>query len=56
MGVKIVSAIVATLLFVAFLAVVVLKLREIPLVVVVLIGIALMAVDLWQSLREGQDR
>lgn len=50
MGLKIFSAIVAVVLMVSYLAPVVLKLKEVALGVVILIGIGMMLRDLWQSL------
>jgi uncharacterized membrane protein len=55
MIVKIISGIVAVALLVAFLLPVVIKLKEVALGVVVLIGLGLMARDLWESLREKED-
>lgn len=52
---KIVAAIVAVGLMAAYLAPPVYKLKEIELAVVVLIGIGLMLVDLWQSLKSKDD-
>ncbi len=48
---KILAGIAAMALFVAYYAPVVFKLKEISLTVVVLGGIILVAVDLWESLR-----
>lgn len=53
MPVKIVSAVIAVVLFIAYLLPVVIKLKEISLGVVVLIGIVMMLVDLWQSMRQA---
>lgn len=55
MAVKIFSGIVASILLIAFLAPVVIKLKEVALGVVVIIGIALMAWDLWESLQSTDD-
>jgi hypothetical protein len=52
MPVKIFAAIVAVVLLIAYLVPVVLKLKEMALTVTILIGIAMMLVDLWQSFRE----
>jgi len=48
---KIVFGIVATFLLVAFVGPVILKLKDIALSAVLLIGLLMMLVDLWQSLR-----
>jgi hypothetical protein len=55
MAFRIFSGIVAIVLFVAFVAPVAIKLKEISLGVVILIGIGLMLWDLWESLREKED-
>ena len=46
-------AIVAISLMLIYLAPVVIKLREPALTIVVLIGVVMMLVDYWQSLRAG---
>ncbi len=51
MPIKIFSAVVAVVLFLAYLLPVVFKLKEVSLGVVVLIGTTLMLVDLWQSFK-----
>jgi hypothetical protein len=53
MFVKVASAVIAVVLFIAYLMPVVIKLKEISLGVVVLIGVVMMLVDLWQSLRNA---
>ena len=53
MPVKIFAALVAVVLMICFLAPVVLKLKEVALGLVIVLGIALMLVDLWQSFREN---
>jgi len=55
MAFKIFSAIVAAGLLVAYLAPVAVKLREVSLGIVILIGLALMAIDIWQSFKEKED-
>jgi hypothetical protein len=55
MPVKIFSAAVAVVLVLAYLAPLVFKLKELSLGIVVLIGIAMMLVDLAQSLRAKDD-
>jgi hypothetical protein len=52
MSVKIFAAIVAIVMVGGFLLPYVLKMKEVPLGVVILAGIAMMLVDLWQSLQE----
>jgi hypothetical protein len=55
MPIKIFAAAAAVVLMVGFLVPVVLKLKEIDLGIVILIGIAMMLVDLWQSLQSKED-
>jgi len=55
MPVKIFAAIVAVVMVLCFLLPPVLKLKDIALGVVILIGIAMMLADLWQSLRAKED-
>ncbi len=55
MPVKIFSGVVAVVLLLAYLVPLVLKLKEVSLGVVILIGISMVLVDLWQSLRAGED-
>lgn len=49
------AALAAMMLFVAYYGPIVVKLRDIPLTVVVLGGIALVAVDIWESLGDRSD-
>jgi len=51
MYLKFLAGIVAAGLLIAFIGPVVVKLKEISLIVVAGIGIGMMLVDLWQSLR-----
>ena len=55
MAFKIVAGLVTVLLLGAYLLALVIKLKEIDLAIVVLVGIALMLVDLWQSLKSKED-
>ena len=55
MPIKIFAGIVAIALMIAFLSPVVFKLKDIPLGVIILIGLAMMLIDLWQSLRSTDD-
>jgi hypothetical protein len=55
MGIKIFSAIVATILVFVFLAAPVVKLKQFDLGIVIVIGFVMMLVDLWQSLRAKDD-
>ncbi len=55
MPIKIFAGTVAIALMIAFLSPVVFKLKDIPLGVVILIGLGMMLVDLWQSLQSKDD-
>lgn len=55
MLIKYISAVVAVVMMLCFLAPPVLKLKDIALGVIILIGIAMMLVDLWQSLQAKED-
>ncbi len=55
MPLRIFAAVVAVALFVAYLSPMAFKLKEISLGVVILIGLAMMLVDLWQSLQKSDD-
>lgn len=52
MPLKILAGITAMALFIAYYAPIVFKLKEFALAVVVLGGIVLVAVDVWESLRD----
>lgn len=55
MFVKILSGIIAATLLVGYMAVPVLKLKEIPLAVVGMISVIMMAWDIWDSLKQKDD-
>ncbi len=55
MAFKILGAVIATVLLVAFLAPPVLKLQDAALSGVIVIGVVMMLVDLWQSLQSRDD-
>lgn len=55
MPTKIVAALVAVALMLAFLLPLIIKLKDASLAVVVAIGIVMMLRDLWQSLRTGDN-
>jgi sugar phosphate permease len=55
MPIKIFAAIVTIVLVLGFLSPVVFKLKQVALGVIILIGIAMMLVDLWQSLQSKED-
>ncbi len=53
MRIKNLPAVLSLALFVAYYGPIVVKLKEISLTIVVLGGIVLVAVDVWQSMSEG---
>jgi hypothetical protein len=55
MGIKIFSGILAVLLLGAYVTPYAIKMKSIALVIVILIGFTMMAIDLWQSLRSKED-
>ena len=55
MALKIFAGIVGVVLLLVYVAPVVLKLKDIPLAVVALVGLAMMFIDLWQSLKSKED-
>ena len=55
MAFKIVAGIIAATLLIAFLAPPAVKLKEVALIAVMLIGVGMMLVDLWQSLQSKDD-
>lgn len=55
MPLKIFAGVVGVVLLLAYIAPVVVKLKEIALWCVALLGVAMMLVDLWQSLRSKED-
>jgi hypothetical protein len=55
MALKIMAGIVAAALLLIYMAPVVLRLKEVSLWVITLLGCGMMLVDLWQSLRSKDD-
>lgn len=55
MIVKYVAALIAITLFIIFNGAIAWKMKEIPLVIVILIGFVMMAADLYQSLKSKDD-
>jgi hypothetical protein len=53
--VKLLAAILGAALLITYMAPVVLRLKEVALWVIVLIGLGMMLVDLWESLRSRED-
>jgi len=52
---KIIAGIVAAGLLIAFIGPIVVKLKEIPLIILAVIGVGMMLTDLWQSIRSRED-
>lgn len=55
MGVKIAAAVVAVILMFGYLLALAIKLKEIDLAIVIAVGLAMMATDLWQSFKSKDD-
>lgn len=55
MGVKIAAGLVALILIVGYLLPPVFKLKDFALGAVIAIGLTMMAIDLWQSLKSKED-
>lgn len=55
MVLKIIAGLLAVLLMIGFNGAAAIKLQDPALIIVALIGIAMMAIDLWQSLRSQDD-
>ncbi len=55
MPIKIFAAVVTVALVLSFLSPVVLKLKDAALAAIVLIGVVMMLIDLWHSLRREDD-
>ena len=55
MAIKIAAAVVAVFLLGAYLMALGFKLKEVDLAIVIVVGLGLMLVDLWQSLRARDD-
>ena len=55
MGVKIAAGLVAMILMLGYLLPPVFKLKDVELGIVIVAGLAMMAVDLWQSMKSKDD-
>ena len=55
MAIKIAAALVAVLLLGTYLLALAFKLKEVDLGIVIVIGLTLMLIDLWQSLKSKDD-
>lgn len=55
MPIKIFAGVVTVALMLGFLSPVVFKLKDAALTVIILIGVVMMLIDLWQSLRRDND-
>lgn len=50
-----IAGIVAAALFITYLAPIILKLKDFELTLVILVGVVMMLIDLWQSLQTKHD-
>lgn len=55
MPIKIFAGVVAATLLLTYLSPVVFKLKDVALGVIILIGVVMMLIDLWQSLKGKED-
>jgi ABC-type iron transport system FetAB permease component len=55
MAIKILAGLVAIVLFAGYLLPYVFKMKDVALGIVVVAGLAMMAADLWQSLKSKED-
>jgi hypothetical protein len=55
MVMKVIAGIIAVVLVIAFVAPPAVKLKDPALIAVIVLGIVLMLIDLWQSWHEGED-
>ncbi len=55
MPIKIIAGLAGVALLLVYVSPVVLRLREIPLFVVAVLGVGMMLIDLWQSLKSKED-
>jgi hypothetical protein len=55
MGIKVAAAVVAVVLIFGYLLPFLFKLKEIDMGIAIIIGLAMMSVDLWQSLKSKDD-
>jgi hypothetical protein len=55
MPIKIFAAALAVTLFLGYLGPVAFKLKDAALIAIILIGVAMMLIDLWQSLQRDED-
>lgn len=55
MGIKILAGLVAAALFVGYVLPYVFKMKDIALGVVIVVGVTMMAVDLWQSIKSKDE-
>jgi hypothetical protein len=55
MPIRIVAAVIAVALFLSYVGAIAFKMKDLALSAVILVGIAMMLVDLWQSLARKED-
>lgn len=55
MPIKIVAAVIAVALFVAYVGAIAAKMKDVALGAVILVGAVMMLVDLWHSLERSED-
>jgi hypothetical protein len=55
MPIKIVAAVIAVALFLSYVGAILVKMKDVALGAIILIGVAMMLVDLWNSLERAED-
>lgn len=55
MFLKVIAGLIAMLLALAFYSIPIIKLKDVPLIIVVLIGVAMMFYEFWEEIRKGRD-
>ena len=55
MPIKIVAGVIAVALFLSYVGAILVKMKDVALGAIILIGVAMMLVDLWNSLERTED-
>lgn len=55
MPIKIVAAVIAVALFVSYVGAILVKMKDVALGAVILVGVAMMLIDVWQSVAGKED-
>jgi hypothetical protein len=55
MPIKIVAAVIAVVLFLSYVGAILLKMKDVALGMIILVGVAMMLIDVWNSLERMED-